>query len=64
LFQNDLNSIVVEFDKATKEAKTMSIFVTIFLERKFLLTLLTFRMVLEATGGGGMPGHHPNPETP
>ena len=48
-FQNDLNSIVVEFDKATKEAETMSIFETIFLERKVLLTLLTFRKVLEAT---------------
>jgi hypothetical protein len=39
----------VEFDRATKEAETMSIFETIFLERKVLLTLLTFRKVLEAT---------------
>lgn len=39
----------MDFDKATKEAETMSIFETIFLERKVLLTLLTFRKVLEAT---------------
>jgi hypothetical protein len=37
----------VEFNRATKEAETMSIFETIFLERKVLLTLLNFRKVLE-----------------
>ena len=46
-FQNELNNITVEFDKATKESDSMNIFEANFLERKVLITLLTFKKVLE-----------------